>query len=305
MLVNGQTIEALEVGFKTHYINGGKTHKSWWQKVAMEVPSTGAKETYGWLKLIPGFREWIGDKVIHALSAHDFDIINKAFEMTVGVQRTDIEDDKLGKYKIIFEELGRAAEAHPDELMAELVSMLWSTLCYDGQPMIDTDHPVVDAMDPDTGDKVQTWSNNQGGSGKPWLLLDTSRAIKPLIRQPRKAYNMVRMTDEGGKTNENTFMRGEYLYGSEGRGNVGVGVWQMIYGSKQTLNAANYEDAKRRMKLTPRDGGKTLKIKPTLLVTGPSNEAAAKALFKTDKLTGGASNPNFNDVEMLIVDEMG
>ena len=43
-------------------------------------------------------REWIGDREIQNLSASDYTIKNKDYELTVGVDRNDIEDDTLGIY---------------------------------------------------------------------------------------------------------------------------------------------------------------------------------------------------------------
>ncbi len=65
-----------------------------WQKVATLVPSEAGEESYKWLGKIPRMREWIGDRQIQNLTASDYTIKNKDFEVTVGVDRNDIEDDK-------------------------------------------------------------------------------------------------------------------------------------------------------------------------------------------------------------------
>lgn len=48
---------------------------------------------YAWLGDIPGMREWIGDREVQNLTASDYTIKNKDFELTVGVDRNAIEDD--------------------------------------------------------------------------------------------------------------------------------------------------------------------------------------------------------------------
>lgn len=46
---------------------------------------------------------------------------------------------------------------------------------------------------------------------------------------------------------ENVFYKREYIYGSDGRCNVGFGLWQLAYASKQPLTAENYEAARAAM----------------------------------------------------------
>ena len=67
-----------------------------------------------------------------------------------------------------------------------------------------------------------------------WFLLCTKRPIKPLIYQQRKKAKFVSKTQE---TDENVFMKKQFLYGADSRGNAGFGFWQMAFGSDGT--AAN------------------------------------------------------------------
>lgn len=61
-----------------------------------------------------------------------------------------------------------------------------------------------------------------------WYLLCTTRSIKPIIYQERKK---IKFTTKTADTDDNVFLRNEYLYGADGRNNVGYGFWQMAYGS--------------------------------------------------------------------------
>lgn len=65
-----------------------------------------------------------------------------------------------------------------------------------------------------------------------WFLMCTSRFLKPLIYQIRKKIKFTSLTNE---TDENVFMRDEYIYGADGRSNTGYGFWQMIYASDGTI----------------------------------------------------------------------
>ena len=57
------------------------------------------------------------------------------------------------------------------------------------------------------------------------------RSVKPLIYQQRKKAKFVSKTQE---TDENVFMKKQFLYGADSRGNVGFGFWQMAFGSDGT-----------------------------------------------------------------------
>lgn len=293
MNINSTTLDRLRTSFTSLYNGSYLSTPSHYQDLAMVVNSTGKDETYGWLGNTTAFREWLGDRVVQNLSESGFVIKNKAFENTVSVKRADIEDDNVGVYSPLFQMLGMDAKLHPDTLLFPLITAGFATACYDGQYFFDTDHPVVDAAG-----VTQSVSNTGGGSGAAWFLLDTSKPIKPFIYQKRKDYSFVSLTDE---SNDNVFKRAEYVYGVDGRGNVGYGLWQLAYGSKQTLDAAAYETGRAAMIGMKGDGGKPLNVMPNILLVGPSNEAAAKKIVAAAQLAGGATNTNFNTAKVVVV----
>lgn len=67
-----------------------------------------------------------------------------------------------------------------------------------------------------------------------WFLLCTGRFLKPFIYQLREKIKFTCLTKD---TDENVFMRDEYLYGAKGRSNAGYGFWQMAYGSTGEVDA--------------------------------------------------------------------
>jgi len=293
LIVNAGNLAILNRAFKAAFQKGFEGVSPLWSKVATLVPSTTGTEDYGWLGQIPGMREWIGDRHIHNLKQHDYSVKNKTFELTVGVPRESIEDDQYGVYAPMMEMLGQSANQHPDELIFALLAAGFATPCYDGQYFFDTDHPVIQA----DGAKVSV-SNMQAGGGNPWFLLDTRRPLKPLILQQRKKPEFV---NKDQSTDDNVFNRKEYVYGVDDRKNVGFGFWQMAFGSKAALDATNFDAAMAATGAFKGDHGKPLGVMPNLLVVGPSNRAAAKALIEAEQLAGGGSNTNFKAVEVLVV----
>jgi phage major head subunit gpT-like protein len=292
MIVNRQNLNAMFVGFQTVFQNAFQGAPSDWNKIAMMVPSTTSEEQYGWLKAMTTFREWIGDRVIQNLASSDYTIKNKPWENSVGVDRDNIEDDKIGIYTPMIQQLGLDAKQHPDQLVFDLLKQGFTRTCYDGQYFFDTDHPVLLA-----DGSLGSVSNFQGGAGRSWFLIDDTRAIKPLIHQVRKDYKFVAMDKDD---DEAVFSRKELRYGVDARSNVGFGLWQLAYGSKQALTTANYAAARTAMMELKGDNGKPLGVRPTLLVVAPGDEGAALEVLTSERNANGATNVYRNTAKPLI-----
>lgn len=142
MIVNPQTLRGIYVGFNTRFNEAFANQQALYQRVATVVPSTTDQEVYAWLGTIPGMREWIGDRVIKNLSASDYTIKNKDFELTIAIDRNAIEDDKLGLYVPSVQMMGQSAALHPDELIFGLLAKAFTEKCYDGKPFYAADHLV-------------------------------------------------------------------------------------------------------------------------------------------------------------------
>lgn len=297
MIITPDTIKDLMTAFRADFEAGKTMADPAWNKVATLVRSSSKSNTYGWLGQFPQFREWVGERQIKDMQAHGYQILNKLWEATVGVQRTDIEDDELGIYSPLFQEAGRASEVHPDELVFAMLKDGGSELCYDGQNFFDDEHPVYPNVDgTGTPDMVSNQDIPASDPGTAWYLLDVSRAIKPVIYQERMPHNFQAMTEE---SDENVFMRDEYVYGVRGRSNVGFGFWQMAYKSQQPLTAENYRKAREAMSSFKADGGRALGIKPTMLVVPPALRSQADEVLKAERLANGASNTLANSAELL------
>ena len=293
MLFNKENIANLTQGFNVLFNDAFGNAEPQYKKVAMEVPSNTKAMNYGWMGKTTRFREWLGDRVIQNLKSHSYTIENKSFENTIGVDRDDIEDDNVGVYSPLFQTLGHDAAFHPDELIFDLLKSGFTENCYDGQYFFDTDHPVLDANGAE-----QSVSNMQAGSATPWFLLDTRKPIKPLIFQKRRNYEFVAKDDP---TDDNVFKKKELLYGVDGRGAAGFGLWQMAFGSKDDLDATNYQAARAAMMSFKGDNGKPLNVMPNLLVVPPSLEGAAKEILEAERLANGATNTYRNTAELLVV----
>lgn len=287
MIVNRDSLSAIFRVLKADFTKSLETAIVLWDKLATMVPSVTAQTDYVWLSNFPQMREWMGEKVVKQLSGSSYSIRNKSYEATIEVLRDDIEDDNLGIYATQAQGVGVAARQWPDSLVFPLLKAGFSSLCYDGQYFFDVDHPVA-------GVSV---SNYGGGSGAPWFLLDTTKPLKPLLFQQRKAPTFVQQTNP---ESDNVFMEGKFRFGVEARGNAGYGLWQLAYASKQALDATSFAAALQAMQELKNDEGVPLNVTPSILVVPPSLRSAALQLIEVQKLANGADNPNYKAVEVLV-----
>jgi phage major head subunit gpT-like protein len=292
MIINQANLANMYIALNTIFNAAFEGAQSFHEQVAMVVPSSARANDYKFMMQFPMLEEWLGDRQIRNLAASNFQIANKDYEATLEVDRNDIEDDQLGVYNPIVAELGRAAKQHPDFLLAKLMGDGFTASCYDGKTFFATDHPVGTC----------TRSNNGGGSGTAWYLLDTTRAIRPFIFQRRTLPQLIR---QDRPDDEHYFMRKKFRYGVDYRGAVGYGLWQLAYASKDTLNTTNYALARTTMMQYTNEQGVPLGIRPNLLVVPPSLESQAKEILQADLLgingEGTKTNVWKGTADLLVV----
>lgn len=293
MIINRANLAAVRTGYSTAFIAGTGMAKPQYSRVCTTVPATTREQKYGWLGKVPNVREWIGPRAVQNLQEHDYAIKEKKFELTIGVDRDDIETDNIGVYTPMFEEMGRSTASYWDTLVWALLKAGFTTDCYDGQNFFDTDHPVLDAEG-----EATVVANTDGGAGTPWFLLDVSRAIKPIILQKRKDFKFVAKDRD---TDDNVFDQNEFVYGADARANVGFGFWQFAWGSKQTLDPAHYATARAALSGMKGDYGRPLGLMPNLLVVPPALESAGRKILNSEMAAGGETNEWKGTAELLVV----
>jgi phage major head subunit gpT-like protein len=301
MIINNTTLSALRTALREEFRARmlELDAKPVWKLLATIIPSSTKSNTYGWLGAFPQLREWVGDRVIKDMAEFAYQILNKTWESTLGVARTDIEDDNLGQYRVMARHMADEFERFMNRKLAELITGGFAALCYDGQKFFDAAHPVYPSTDgTGTASDVSNIIGTGSETGAPWALLCLSGSLKPFIVQQRTQPEFEEITDT---RNDSVFMKDRYLYGIRYRGSWGYGLWQQAIGSKAALTVANYEAARLTMQTFRRDGGDPLGIVPTHLIVSPTNEAAARAILSRELIDGGNSNPNYHTAELVVV----
>ena len=129
------------------------------------------------------------------------------------------------------------------------------------------------------------------------ILRPATRAVRSIIWQEREKYEFQSVTRPD---DERVFMTDTYLYGARARVNAGFALWQLAFGSKAPLTAANYAAARAGMAGIKGDKGRILGIRPTVLVVPPALEEAALKLLNTETNDGGGSNPWKGTAEVVV-----
>jgi phage major head subunit gpT-like protein len=293
MKISSASLDALRVGFQASFQGGIDMATKQSGRVAFEIPSTTKEERLGWLGKMPNVREWLGDRQIQNFNEYDYTIKNKDWELTIGVDRNAIEDDTFGIYNPLFAEMGQSTGGHLETLLFSALKNGFTSKCFDGQNFFDTVHPVLNA-DGSQG----TYANTDGGGGTPWFLMASKRTIKPIVWTNRKPYTFVA---KDKLTDDNVFMKKEFVYGADARYNVGYGFPQLCWGSKQLLAAGTYATARAGIMAMKGDYGRPIGLVPDLLVVPPNLEQAARQIVKNMQQAGGATNEWFDTAEVAVV----
>lgn len=298
MIIKDSTLQGLRTMVRAEFRQAfdAAVNREDYKELVTIVTSNTKSNSYAWLGSFPHMREWVGDRIVNDMKEFAYAIENKKYEATLGIDRTDIEDDNLGQYRVLAQTQGQETVDFFWREIAKLIADGFTALCYDGQNFFDTDHPVYEKAD-GTGSNTPT-SNILGfGSENPWFLLDLNRPLKPFIMQERFAPEFDEIKDT---QNETVFMKDKYLYGIRYRGNWGYGLWQQAIASKEALTADNFQKAYGMMETFKRDGGDPLGLRPTHLIVDASNRAAAEEILLKQNLLGGESNINYNRVKLIV-----
>lgn len=294
-VLNQAQINAFNTTIVSRFNAGLGMSEETWKLIAKRMASGGASNTYAWLSQFPAFREWVGSRLHKTVKERAYTVPNRKFENTLDVPREAFEDNNLEMYGDIAEGFGQSVIDLKNDLIFAAVKAGFSSICYDGQFMFDTDHPV--APNEDGSGTAVTVSNYQAGALEPWVLLCTKRAPQAFYLQERTAAELYSQTNTDSDTVYNTDV---FSWGGRWRGDAAYGFWQLAYGSKAAFNAANFNLAYNAMMQVKGDGNRPLNIIPDTIVVGPANHEAVENTILVKTLANGADNALYNRVKVVV-----
>lgn len=112
----------------------------WVNQLGMYIPSDQETEKHRWLGMAPVMRLWEGGRQAKKPNAYGIDVTNELYEGTVDIPVKYIQRDKTGQVQRYIDDLIRRANNHWGKLASDVINASESTVCYDGQFWVDTDH---------------------------------------------------------------------------------------------------------------------------------------------------------------------
>jgi phage major head subunit gpT-like protein len=104
------------------------------------LPSDQAAEDYVDLGMVPGMREWIGERQPAELRERPLRVYNKPYEDSLVLPIDSLRRDKTGLLRERIGDLATRATTHWNELVVDLVANGETVLAYDGQAFFSAAH---------------------------------------------------------------------------------------------------------------------------------------------------------------------
>lgn len=112
----------------------------WVDGLSNMFTSDQASETYKFLGQSPAMREWIAGRQAKGFTGQGLTIVNKHYEATLEIRKTDARRDKTSQIEVRVQEFYDRTRTHWPSLLSTLLMNGESSVCYDGQYFFDTDH---------------------------------------------------------------------------------------------------------------------------------------------------------------------
>lgn len=202
-------------GLQTDFWKSYKTAAPWKSEVATDVMSSTDQEGYGWIGMLDKMREWKGDRIVETPAPQTYLVRNKPFQMTKGIDKFHLKDDKYGIYLPVPSMMGLAVAKWPDYELRDLIENTtggsWGGAAQygtDGVAHWSGSHPI-DVYDSSKG----TYTNDLGSGGTSINGVTVGGALSPTAYATARQEFMSRKAENGEKLGliPSLLMCGAYL----------------------------------------------------------------------------------------------
>jgi phage major head subunit gpT-like protein len=87
-------------------------------------------------------RRWDGERKVINGKAYDYRVTAEKFELTMGIPVEEIEDDNIGAYNALVQDMGEQTALWPDDLVFEALLAGETELAFDGKAFFANDHAL-------------------------------------------------------------------------------------------------------------------------------------------------------------------
>jgi phage major head subunit gpT-like protein len=141
MLITGPELKRLFQKFNFNYLTAFGQRQTYWQKIAMHIPSTTTEEVHTWLAQLPQLRKLIGPAVAEQIAAHNYTLGNEPYGLDAEIPVDRLSDDQYGTFAKVPSLFGDSAAQWPDDRVFALLEAGTTTDCWDGEAFFSGSHP--------------------------------------------------------------------------------------------------------------------------------------------------------------------
>lgn len=115
-----------------------------WKDFASKVSSTTRTMHFPQTSSLQRLRRWDGERKVVNGKSYDYTVTHEKFELTAGIPVEEIEDDNVGAYNDMIEDMGLQSELWPDDLAFELLLRGENSAYpgFDGKAFFANDHEL-------------------------------------------------------------------------------------------------------------------------------------------------------------------
>lgn len=145
MLIIPSALDALFVGFQAHYEVGVRSAAPMHGDIADVFSMPVAEFNFPIPEGLPCFKNWPKgqERTWRSMNAHNTKLITGDRELSVTIPRDAIRFDQYSVFERQFATAGQNSQLAWDDMVFEAILAGESSVCFDGQPFYDTEHPVT------------------------------------------------------------------------------------------------------------------------------------------------------------------
>lgn len=142
MQITPQSLRDLRVAINMLFASARKGTTPVWSEFAARVSSTTSSTSFPQHAALRRLRRWDGERKVVNGKAYDYRVTAEKFELTAAIPVEEIEDDNIGSYNAMVEDMGMQAALWPDDLCFDALIAGESGLAFDGKAFFANDHEL-------------------------------------------------------------------------------------------------------------------------------------------------------------------
>lgn len=142
MLITPSNLRSLQVTIDLRFKRSYNSVTPISPMIATTIPSGGRGNVYPMHAKLAKLRLWEGERRIVNAKSYRYSLDNESYELTLEVDRDDIEDDNIGVYNMTIDDMGAQARLWPDDLVFAAVLAGGTETGYDGAAFFSNSHDL-------------------------------------------------------------------------------------------------------------------------------------------------------------------